>query len=268
MSDNKSFGIRLEESPTLPAAAEQSATACGFVFCGVSGFGELRWLELILDESTNAIQRFEGPLQLVQLSGRIRAAGPVVITDFMCSVSRNTDNGIQMIGGKLHRALASYLELILTPLTPLENAEIDKTGTAEQTTEKTAAAKQPPLAATLPAKPAYIEKTAPAQPAREINRAPAALDDRWAKAVLESKRQQDAPDFFDDDEAGEVRPKRGDLVHHAQFGECLVTRIDDDHITLRKPNGRNIQLGLPVLRFVSLGERNGKALFKVEIGKR
>ena len=260
MSDDKSFGIRLEESPALPAAAEQSATACGFAFCDVSGFGELEWLELIIDESTNTVQSFEGPLQLVQLSGRVRAAGPVVLTDFVCIVSRNTDNGIQLLGGKLHRALAAYLELVLTPLTPLEEAGSVKSG----------AAPQPSISEPLPAKPVQAAPVdpAPAPPAREVNRVPAALDNRWAKAVLESKRQQDAPDFFDDEDEREIRPKRGDLVQHAQFGECSVTRIDDDHITLRKPDGRNIQLGLPVLRFVSLGKRNGKQLYKVQIGKR
>ena len=267
MSDNKSFGIRLEESPTLPAAAEQSAVAYDSAFCEVSGFGELEWLELMLDETTNTVQRFEGPLQLVQLNGRVRAAGPVVLSDFMCIVSRRTDNGIQLLGGKLHRALAAYLDLVLTPLTPIEEAGLDKSKAAPQATAGTAAL-QPPSAATLPAKPAYLKESAPTPSDREVNRAPAALDDRWAKAVLESKRQQDAPDFFDEDEEREIRPKRGDLVIHAQFGECLVTRMDDDHITLRKPNGRNIQLGLPVLRFVSIGERNGKKAFRVEIGKR
>ena len=104
-------------------------------------------------------------------------------------------------------------------------------------------------------------------PQREVNRAPAALDDRWAKAVLESKRIEDDPSFFDDEET-ETRPKRGDIVMHAQFGECRVTRIDDDHITLRKPDGRNVQLGLTVLRFVFTGKHDGKDTFRVEIGKR
>ncbi len=72
----------------------------------------------------------------------------------------------------------------------------------------------------------------------------------------------------EDFDAPEVPPKTGDIVNHRQFGECTVVRLGDDHITLRKPDRRNVQLGLPILRFFREGEEDGHTVFRVEIKPR
>ncbi len=264
----------------LPGAVEQAAERLSLSFCDVSGFGELEWVELSLDEHGTAVQRFEGPLQLIYLRGRLRSAGTMVLSDFYCAFSRLTDNGIQLLGGKVHRAFAAFVELTISPLAPFDAALENKDESAPlvplvrevPTRELRPSALPPPPPPEPPTVreiSRVVDKPPPSPispPLKEPIRAPSALDDRWAKAVSESKRIEEESSLLDED--GDGRPHRGDIVMHAQFGECQVSRIDDDHITLRKPDGRNVQLGLAILRFVSLGKVKGKDAFRVEIGKR
>ncbi len=259
----------------MPVAVERLAEQHGLSFCDVSGFGELKWLELTLDDGGSTVQRFEGPLHLISLCGRLRMVGAMSLCDFYCTFARQTDNGIQVLGGKLRQATATFAELTLIPLVPLESKGDLPIESAPSTREappreliRASAPRSAPVVARPEDRPRLeVVDSFATSPQREVIRAPAALDDRWAKAVLESKRIEDDPAFFDEEET-ETRPKRGDIVMHAQFGECRVTRIDDDHITLRKPDGRNVQLGLTVLRFFSTGKHDGKNTFRVEIGKR
>ena len=272
MTDGKHLGTRLEGGAVLPDAARQLADQLSLSFCDVSGFGSLEWIEIALDDEGTAIQRFEGAAQLLSLSGRLRTAGTMTLGDFYCTFSRGTDNGIQVLGGRLHRAQVIFAELTVTPLTALEASKASGTGTDSPATEAPTRQQKAVAPVSPPARQAQspalrTEREAPRPAPAEVNRAPAALDNRWAKAVMESKRIEADPTVFDEEET-ESRPKRGDSVLHAQFGECQVSRIDDDHITLRKPDGRNVQLGLTVLRFFRVSEQKGKSTFRVEIGKR
>ena len=246
MTDYTQQGMRWEAGATLPSALEKAFRELSFSFCDITGFGELNWVAL--DVGGNEEPRFfEGPLQLIDLKGRLRQAGDVLLSEFVCTVSRLTDNGIQILGGKLKEAEVSFLELTFTPLSQGENTVGE------------------------------VHNGEPAQPDRphqpETNRVndksgeKGALPERWAKAVLESKRIERESELLDDG-ASDVRPDRGDIVHHLQFGECKVTRISDDHVTLKKPDGRHVQLGLPILKFTPSGEQQGKKVYRVEVRAR
>jgi hypothetical protein len=277
MNDYSNFGTRLEDGAMLPDAIEQTAEDLSITFCDVTGFGELEWVELSLDDHGTMVQRFEGPLQLIYLKGRLRSAGTVILSDFYCAFSRLTDNGIELLGGKIHRAFASFVELTFAPLQSIETGHTVQTVAAappprEIPTRELRPSSPPPPPPNPPAiheTPRTLENqsysTFPT-PVKEVPRVLSAMDERWAKAVVESKRIEEQSAFLE--EEGDSRPHRGDIVMHNQFGECQVTRIDDDHITLRKPDGRNVQLGLTILRFVSMGKLKGKDAFRVEIGKR
>jgi hypothetical protein len=224
----------------LPAAAEAAAAAEALGFCDVRGFGELKWVEL--QPTAGGTRRLRGPLDLLGLQGRLRRAGDVVLADWICTVSRETDNGIEVIGGRLVAAECSFAEVSLTPLSAVASA-----GPAQRP-EGQPAAPVSPIEVRLPAKP--VAAAAPA----------AAL---FAEALAESRRQEtSAPDW---DREDEIRPARGDLVNHLQFGQCKVLRIDDDHITLRKPDARTVQLGLPILAFSLVGAEGPSRVFDVRV---
>lgn len=237
---------RLDGQASLLQAIEDTATEIGLEFCDVCGFGELKWVELLAAGEQDT-RRFEGPLDLIHLQGRIRRAGEVWLADYMCAVSRGTDNGIQLLGGKLIAAGAEFVELTFIPLTEGE--------TVAQVTNTVSTGDSRGTAST-------------AGKAREPSSAGEPLAGRWAEALAESKRQErDAQkrgwDWDSDEE--EVRPSRGDIVVHRQFGRCQVVRLDDDHISLRKPDGRVVQLGLAVLEFTAADREGDKAVYEVSV---
>ena len=248
MTDYTQYGMRWEAGALLPASVEQALNQLSTSFCDITGFGELAWVVLQFGEDKESLF-YEGPLQLIDLKGRLRQAGDVLLSDLVCTVSRLTDNGVQVLGGKLKEAEVSFLELTFTPL---KESEIPPAEVAND--------EAPKGEETKPLPPAGQNRFRPDEKPADKG----ALPDRWAKAVLESKRVERESHFLDDG-ASDVRPKRGDIVQHRQFGECKVTRIGDDHVTLRKPDGRHVQLGLPILRFTETGEQNGRAVYRVEV---
>ncbi len=252
MNDKAVIGLRFEEGTYLPKVAEEAVSEATIGFADVSGFGELNWVDL--EGPGGRPMRLEGPLTLVDLKGRIRTLRGVALRDFVCTLSRLTDNGIQMLGGKLLRAEVKFVEIAIVPLQ-------DTADGASVSAPAPAPAPAQPVErlvsdSSLPDPPIHTKETDP----------PEDLSDRWARAVDESDRvQQHAKDKGIDFDMSDVKPKRGDYVNHQQFGKCTVARIGDDHITLRKPDGRNVQLGLPILRFTSEGKEGKKGVFRVEV---
>jgi predicted DNA-binding protein with PD1-like motif len=235
---DESFAVRLEAGAELPAAVERAAEELGLEFCDIDGFGELEWIELATAGGSGT-RRLDGPLNLLGLRGRLRRAGDVKLADYVCTASRDTGNGIELLGGALVGAGATFVELRFAPL---KAAEVDAAdaddGEAAEAAER---------------------------PARRLP-----LAGKWADALAESKRQeQRARDRGWDWDADreELRPALGDLVNHRQFGRCKVVRLDDEHISLRKPDGRVVQLGLAILEFTAAGEDEGKPVYDVAVRK-
>ena len=234
--------IRLESGAVLPAAIDSAARELDLELCDVTGFGELQRVDLVVAGAAEP-SSFDGPLDLLDLKGRWRRAGDVVLADFFCTVSRLTDNGIQLLGGRLVGAAVGFVELTLS--TPVV-AELAVSASLES---GAAAAED-------------VGDSAPQTTAKPV------MDERWAEALAESRKQQHAArsrgwDWEKDEE--DARPKLGDIVDHRQFGRCKVVRLDDEHISLRKPKGRVVQLGLSILEFFAKGEEDGKPVFDVVV---
>lgn len=240
------LAVRLESGAELPAAIERAAAEAGLEFCDVNGFGALEWVE-IQAAGDDAPTRFDGPLDLLHLSGRLRRAGHLTLAEYTCSVSRTTDAGVELLGGKLGGAVAEFVEIALVPLMAV--------GAAAGTSRAESVRASPPIDAT-------------AQPEDPSAEPKASLAGRWAEALAESRRQERGARErgwdWDSDEV-EVRPSRGDIVLHRQFGRCQVVRMDDEHISLRKPDGRVVQLGLAILEFTAAGEDQGKSIYDVAV---
>jgi hypothetical protein len=266
MERNTPLGMVLDKGAMLPKALEIAAKPLQSDFIDVSGFGELGWVEITQSAEDEKPKRFAGPLQLLSLRGRVRRAGNLVISDAVCIVSRDTDNGIQLLGGRMTGAYVNHLEVTLSPLSAAEDLE---TATLPEP--------PPPRVEPPPRSAVKSEAVASKQPADNLpdpeisvstkhTENSGVADARWAKAILEARRIEDEADSVD--ESTDVRPRQGDRVNHKQFGECSVARIGDDHITLRKPDGRNVQLGLQILSFRRVGHKEGKDVFDVQVSPR
>jgi predicted DNA-binding protein with PD1-like motif len=224
------LAIRLEGGVALPDAILEAARRAGLAFADVSGFGELEWVELQRGEG---VARLVGPFDLLDLKGRIRRVGERDVAEFVVTLSRHTDAGLEVLGGRLARAVGSFVELRIEPLTALA---------------------APATPATPPREPA------PARVEKMV------LGEKWAEALAESKRlEKGAAAGVWDDGPPAVVPKRGDIVNHRQFGRCVVAKIDDDYIFLKKPDGRIVQLGLPILTFAIQGIEGDATVFDVQV---
>jgi hypothetical protein len=224
------LAIRLEGGVALPDAVLEAARRAGLAFADVSGFGELEWVELTKGEG---VARLVGPFDLLDLKGRIRRVGELDVAEFVVTLSRHTDAGLEVLGGRLARAVGNFVELRFEPLTALA---------APATTA-------PPVREPTPAR---VEKIA--------------LGERWAEALAESKRlERGAAAGVWDDSPPAVVPERGDIVDHRQFGRCIVAKIDDDYVFLKKPDGRIVQLGLPILTFAIQGTEGDATVFGVQV---
>jgi hypothetical protein len=247
----------------------------------VEGFGELSYVELE-GPKKGVAQRIAGPLTLLSVRGRTRRAGGFQISEFVCTVSRNLDSGVQVLGGRLLGGLATLLELRLHPLSTLEDAA--SADDDERKEERPTAPKAAPVVerreplvravAQSPAAPATALLTQDSMssegfpsPSKEGASTPG-----WAEVFAESQRlrRAAAAEGIDDelDDGEDHHPERGDFVEHRQFGRCRVVRIDDDHMALKKPDGRIVQLGLQVLQFRPKGEAEGKKIYEAFVKPR
>jgi len=237
------LAFRLENDVALPEAILEAARRAELAFADVGGFGALDWVELAKGEG---VVRLAGPFDLLDLKGRIRRVGEVDLAEFVVTVARHTDASLEVLGGRLARASARFVELRFEPLSALPATGAQPI--APQPSPFSPAAPAPPREATPP----RVEKIA--------------LGDKWAEALAESKRlEKNGTSRAWNDDAPVVVPKRGDFVNHRQFGRCTVAKIDDDYIFLKKPDGRIVQLGLPILAFAIQGVEGDATVFDVQV---
>jgi len=224
------LALRLENDVALPDAVLDAVRRAELAFADVSGFGVLDWVELAKGDG---VVRLVGPFDMLDLKGRIRRAGGLDLAEFVVTLSRHTDAGLEVLGGRLARASGRFVELRIEPLAALGAPALVQ-------------------AAAAPAAPPKPEKIA--------------LGEKWAEALAESKRLEKgaAAGVWDDGPAAVV-PGRGDVVNHRQFGRCVVAKVDDDHIFLKKPDGRIVQLGLPILEFAVQGADGDATVFDVQV---
>jgi len=114
----KPWAARLEEGASLPGVVEKAAADLGVDFLEVTGFGSLASARI--DAGGGDQRTFTGPLTLLSLNGRVRRAGEVTICDMVCTFSRSTGNGIEVLGGVLVEAETIFAELSFTALDVLE----------------------------------------------------------------------------------------------------------------------------------------------------
>ncbi len=232
--------IRIESGESLPDAADRAIEDLGLEFCDVTGFGRLEWVELKGDSNGPPI-RMQGPFDLLDLKGRVRRVGSVIMSEYVCTISHVAHGEIHVFGGGLERAVVDFAELTFIPLVLAKGATVAKDGVAKETDTGQDA---PPPTAPSPVK-----------------------DDasKWSLALAESRRLEREGAAANWDDVEPVIPARGDIVNHRQFGRCDVVRVDGEHISLRKPDRRVVQLGLAILVFEPAGEQDGKDVYNVAV---
>ena len=90
---------------------------------------------------------------------------------------------------------------------------------------------------------------------------PASPASSWS-AVAAASAELGEPEFEESDET----PEAGDIVDHPKFGQCVVVKIDDSHLKIRRKEGRVVSLGLSILQFSLKGQKSdGKKVFVIRV---
>jgi predicted DNA-binding protein with PD1-like motif len=258
------------------------------------------------DQRSRALRpprRFDAAFEILTLTGTIGEREGAPSVHAWVSLSRERDNGIELIGGRLVAGRVFACEFVIDafddlPLAraiepasglhlwePHARAAMAPAVEARTPVVQTPAVQAPVVAAPVVQAPAIA---APEAPAAEVKAQEVRFDaparTSWSDVVAASERRAEAqmpvavavPDETDEepmlppptDDAINVRP--GDFIDHPKFGRVAVERVDGDmeFVTARLRNQRLIRLSLDVLTLIPAGQAEpGKNLFRAVAGK-
>jgi predicted DNA-binding protein with PD1-like motif len=199
-------------------------------------------------------RRFDAQFEIVALNGNISEKDGKLFVHAKVSLSRERDNGIELIGGQLQSGRVFAVEFVIDVFEDLllRRGPDAQTGLALWR-EAISLAETPPES--QPPKPPAVPFEAPAK---------TSWDDVVAASDARPAQPEEEPPQLPEED---VRVAAGDLIDHPKFGRCVVERIEGDYefVSARLRNQRLIRLSLDVLRLLPAGEDGGKRLFRAII---
>lgn len=231
----------------------------------IRAVGAFEWVELCeYDQRTREYKpalRFDTPCEILSLEGNVSIKDDAPFVHLHATVSRETDNGIQVLGGHLTGGAAFSCELVLDTFDDIDLVRVRDHATGLSLWDGTQAgrAAPPPGPVGRPATPApsggggvswadvaaasqvppqpppkVIERRRPTTPppapkrARETPDTPA-----FTPGPLPERRRPSEEEIFE-----EHYPEKGDWVDHKQFGLCRVDGEDSEgSLLIRLPSG-------------------------------
>jgi predicted DNA-binding protein with PD1-like motif len=203
-------------------------------------------------------RRFDAQFEIVSLQGNISEKDGKLNVHAKVSLSRERDNGIELVGGQIQSGRVFAVEFVIDAFDDLilRRSPDAQTGLSLWREAISLGEPAPAAEAAEPAAKPDVPFEAPARTSWED--VVAASDARPAPPVVEEVQlpQED------------VRVSAGDLIDHPKFGRCVVERVEGDYefVSARLRNQRLIRLSLDVLTLIPAGEDGGKRLFKAVMG--
>jgi hypothetical protein len=204
-----------------------------------------------------ARRRFDAQFEIVSFSGSVSEHGGKLDVQAYVALSRERDNGIELVGGRLVAGRVFSVEFVLDVFDDLIlRRTLDaQTGLPLWSEALSLESSPPPFEA--PARGILsqddISPQEPDPPAawREVVAASAAAPEPETAPVED---RQIAP---------------GDWIDHPKFGRCQVERIEGDYefVSARLRNQRLIRLSLDILTLIPVGQEDGHHLFRAVPGR-
>jgi predicted DNA-binding protein with PD1-like motif len=222
--------LRLDAGDPLPAALQKVLGDAEIQAGCITGVGRLEAVELVADGRGGGAlpvpRRFEGPSELVNLTGVASRSSGVLEVALWVTVAREAESGLQTVGGKLLSARAAAVDLHVIAF---DDVPLRVTSEPEARTSLGAAA----------AGSGVDESVSRSKHMAPKEGGPAGV----GEVPLVPPRPAKPPDDV------EIYPETGDAVMHFHFGECMVIGSDGDRIRLRQTkDGRVREVALPMLR--------------------
>ena len=195
-----------------------------------------------------ASRKLAGGCEILSLVGNVSERGHQPVFHAHVTVMRDTDNGIQVLGGHLVSARVFAVEIVIETFEALVlRRDVDSgTGLAlwSSLAEIRASSVSPGL--TTPT-PAGSSPTAPT----------------WRDVAAASPKP--APPTADEPDDGLLAP--GDILIHPTFGRCDVERIEggNEFAHVRLKNARLVRLSLEVIKVVTSGVEQGRRVFRARV---
>lgn len=235
--------LRVERGEELPAALIQALDRAEARSGWVQGTGIFEAAEIVLfDPAERAYERprrLESPTSLLALSGSIATLGGLTTPRLTVTLARETDAGLEVLGGELGWARALSVELTVTVFDDLNLVRV-----ADEGTGLPMLTDGPPV---QPPQAALFDAPAPdsTQPASQHAPSPAGIHTSANTGATPAA----PPRRIRADDDVDVYPEAGDHVSHFHFGECVVVDSDGDRIRLRQArDGRVREVSLTMLK--------------------
>lgn len=270
--------VRLDRGEELCASLEALARREGISAAWVRGIGSLAWVELDRHDQARRKaeppQRFETPSDVLSLEGSLAMQDGAPRALLHATLARRTDNGVDVIGGRVREAGVFSCELVIEHFADLVLARARDAATGldlfeggearpaeprpaeARPTEPRPAEARPRESRPAPARPAssaWTREPEPKEPEPAPEPARTAGGVSWADVAAVSA----APPVFEEpvrrgpeasrapalrdtrnEPADELQPQRGDFLEHRQFGLCKIDREDEEGgLVIRLPSG-------------------------------
>lgn len=257
---------RLDRGASLVDALLDICRSHGVRSAEIRGIGALETVELTsYDQAAQAWRpgrSLGGDLAILSLAGNVAEQAGQLAISLNVVLSREGDNGIEVMGGHVLRARIFSLEVVIEAFDDvlLRRARDQATGLVCWT-EAVAAAEPAPVVAAIPAPSTTWAEVARVSQARPSPApvAPARPDIPRVEPRSEARHEND--DETDD----ALEP--GDILIHPTFGRCEVQRIEGGYefAQVRLKNGRLVRLSLDILRLVRDGVENSHRVFRARV---
>jgi len=247
----------------------------------ITALGAFEWVELAEYDQQRRIykepRRFDSPCEILSLNGNVSLKDGAPFLHIHVTVSRETDNGVEVLGGHLVSGNAFSCEFVLECFDDLGLERVHDPVTGLALWRGASAAGAGPHSAPRAAQPppeaqrraaqwadaaaASAAQTTPGVPPSAA-RAPLGAASLGAAPPPAPSPLPERRRSTDDDFMEEPTLERGDWVDHKQFGLCQVDGEDSDGaLVIRLPSGVRKAIRLDYLRVLEPREDGGRRIF-------
>jgi predicted DNA-binding protein with PD1-like motif len=260
------------EAALLRVAREREVTTGWVSATGSLRSATLAFTELDAGEEGEA-RRFEGGLELLQLSGNLSSSEGDLVLEARAHLARATDNGVQVLGGRLVDAVAHAVEFRVEcyddlglrreadDATGLRLWRGDRLDTRAAPPRPSAPRDERPGVSWAAAAQASSERVAPPSVERRRAAGPSGALPFVPDPIPSRKKADDDLDVHS--------PERGDWVDHKQFGLCRVENLaEDGGLLIRLETGRRKLIKLDFLDVLPPREDGNKKIYPLRPKRR
>jgi predicted DNA-binding protein with PD1-like motif len=210
--------------------------------------------------SQRAPRRFDAQFEIVSLYGNASERDGKLHLRLGATLSRERDNGIELVGGQLVSARVFAVEFVIETFDDLLLRRLPDASTGLPLWREALSLDEPRPTEAPPA-PAAVPFEAPARGHVVEEKT------SWQDVMRASEEPpREVPDRVVASSDDEARAVPGDLIDHPRFGRLTVERVEGDYefVSARLRNQRLIRLSLDVLTLTRVGEEDGHQLFRAE----